>query len=50
MLKPYIQISEGFSAETGYIALYQKGGKDTLAVYKYPEGTLVDLNEADTTS
>ncbi|EKC54292.1 hypothetical protein LEA_15930 [human gut metagenome] len=27
----------------------KKAEKDTLAAYKYPEGTLVDLSEADTT-
>ncbi|HAY24270.1 MAG TPA: competence protein ComEA, partial [Bacteroides sp.] len=49
MLKPYIQISEAFRRKQDTLHFIKKAEKDTLAVYKYPEGTLVDLNEADTT-
>ena len=48
MLKPYIQISEAFRRKQDTLHFIKKAEKDTLAVYKYPEGTLVDLNEADT--
>ena len=49
ILKPYIQISEAFRRKQDTLHFIKKEEKDTLAVYKYPEGTLVDLNEADTT-
>ena len=45
----YIQISEAFRRKQDTLHFIKKAEKDTLAVYKYPEGTLVDLNEADTT-
>lgn len=46
-LKPYIYISEEFLKKPDTIRLAKKK-TDTLAVYKYPEGTWVDLNRADT--
>lgn len=48
-LKPYIYISEAYQKKQDSTR-YAKGVKrDTLKIYKYPEGTLVDLNSADTT-
>ena len=49
ILKPYIRIAEVFRRKQDTLHAVKKMRKDTLAVYKYPEGTLVDLNEADTT-
>jgi len=49
ILKPYIRIGEVFRRKQDTLHAVKKMRKDTLAVYKYPEGTLVDLNEADTT-
>lgn len=49
ILKPYIQISEAFRRKQDTLHFIKKVEKDTLAAYKYPEGTLVDLSEADTT-
>lgn len=49
ILKPYIRIAEAFRRKQDTLHAVKKMRKDTLAVYKYPEGTLVDLNEADTT-
>lgn len=48
-LKPYIHIAEAFQRKEDTLRIIPKIEKDTLAVYKYPEGTWVDLNEADTT-
>ena len=48
LLKPYIRISEAFRRKQDSSRFVKKVKKDTLEVYKYPEGTLVDLNEADT--
>lgn len=50
VLKPYISISAAFQRKPD--TLYQsesRAKRDTLAFYKYPEGTLVDVNHADTT-
>ena len=49
ILKPYIRIAEVFRRKQDTLHAVKKMRKDTLAGYKYPEGTLVDLNEADTT-
>lgn len=49
ILKPYINISEAFQRKQDTLYYAKKVEKDTLVTYKYPEGTLVDLNEADTT-
>ncbi len=49
ILKPYIQISKAFQQKQDTLHIIKRREKDTLAVYKYPEGTLVDLSEADTT-
>lgn len=52
-LKPYIYISEAFQRKQDTVkhAVRQdvSAEKDTLLYYKYPEGTLVDVNAADTT-
>lgn len=48
VLKPYIYISEAFQRKKDTLRFARKAKADTLAVYKYPEGTLVDVNEADT--
>ena len=48
ILRPYIHISEAFQRKKDTLLFSKKAEKDTLVVYKYPEGTLVDLNEADT--
>lgn len=48
-LKPYINISEAFQRKPDTLHYAKAVEKDTLAFYKYPEGTLVDINEADTT-
>lgn len=49
ILEPYIYISEDFQQKPDTMYHAEKVQKDTLAFYKYPEGTMVDLNEADTT-
>ena len=49
ILKPYIRIAEVFRRKQDTLHAVKKMRKDTLAVYKYPEGNLVDLNEADKT-
>ena len=52
-LKPYIRISESFRSkkkrEEVSFAGRKRERKDSIIVYKYPEGTLVDVNLADTT-
>lgn len=48
-LEPYICISEEFQQKPDTMYYAEKVQKDTLVFYKYPEGTIVDLNEADTT-
>lgn len=59
-VKPYIRVSEAIQrkkdtlrflrkTEKDSLRFLQKTRKDTLVVYKYPEGTLVDVNESDTT-
>lgn len=49
VLEPYICISEVFQQKPDSLYYTEKIQKDTLVFYKYPEGTLVDLNDADTT-
>lgn len=49
MLEPYIFISEDFQQKPDTTHYAEKVQNDTLAFYKYPVGTMVDLNEADTT-
>lgn len=49
MLKPYIHISEVFQRKKDTLHFIKNAERDTLDTYKYPEGTLVDLNGADTT-
>jgi len=52
-LKPYIHISESFGRKQKrkeVLSVERKHErKDSVIVYKYPEGTLVDVNLADTT-
>lgn len=48
-LLPYIYISEAFQKKQDTLHLAKTENLDTLKVYKYPEGTLVELNSADTT-
>ncbi len=48
-LEPYIYISESFQKKPDTLRYATVEKRDTLAFYKYPEGTLVDLNRADTT-
>lgn len=48
-LEPYIYISESFQKKPDTLRYAKVEKRDTLAFYKYPEGTLVDLNWADTT-
>ncbi|MDE6180411.1 MAG: helix-hairpin-helix domain-containing protein [Phocaeicola sp.] len=47
-LKPYIQISEAFWRKQDTLLVVKKEKSDTVVVYKYPEGMLVELNAADT--
>lgn len=47
-LRPYIRISEAFRQKRDTLRFAPKEERDTLEFYKYPEGTLVDVNEADT--
>lgn len=50
LLRPYIYISEAFGEKKD--TLHDAAGterRDTSEFYKYPEGTLVELNGADTT-
>lgn len=49
MLEPYICISEDFQQKPDTTHYAEKVQNDTLAFYKYSVGTMVDLNEADTT-
>lgn len=52
-LKPYIRISENFrrkkKAKKVSLAGQKWERRDSIIVHKYPEGTLVDVNVADTT-
>lgn len=48
-LEPYIYISESFQKKPDTLRYAKVEKRDILAFYKYPEGTLVDLNRADTT-
>lgn len=49
VLQPYIHISEEFQRKRDTLHKSEEVKRDTLAFYKYPEGTLVDVNQADTT-
>lgn len=49
ILQPYIQISEAFQRKRDTLHKAEEVKRDTLAFYKYPVGTLVDVNQADTT-
>lgn len=49
LLEPYIYISDAFQQRRDTFRKAEAVKKDTLTFYKYPEGTLVDANEADTT-
>jgi len=49
LLKPYITIGENFLKKADSLHRFAKVERDTLKYYKYPEGTLVSLDEADTT-
>ena len=49
ILEPYIYISESFQKKSDTLRYAEVEKRDTLAFYKYPEGTLIDLNRADTT-
>ncbi|WP_455673433.1 helix-hairpin-helix domain-containing protein [Phocaeicola sp.] len=48
-LHPYIHISEAFQKKRDTLRYEKIEKRDSLEIYKYPEGTLVELNEADTT-
>lgn len=48
-LKSYIYISEQFQKKKDTLRYAKAEKRDTLAFYKYPEGTLIDMNRADTT-
>lgn len=49
VLLPYLHIPESYSVKDT-VRLYTRTEKrDTVDVYKYPAGTVVDLNRADTT-
>lgn len=48
VLEPYIYISDAFQHKRDTFRKVEGVKKDTLTFYKYPEGTLVDVNEADT--
>lgn len=49
LLKPYIIIGESFLKKADSLHRFTKTERDTLKYYKYPEGTIVSLDEADTT-
>lgn len=49
LLKPYIIIGENFLKKADSLHRFTKTERDTLKYYKYPEGTIVSLDEADTT-
>ena len=48
-MESYIYISESFQKKSDTLRYAEVEKRDTLAFYKYPEGTLIDLNRADTT-
>lgn len=48
LLRPYIRIAEVFRRKKDTLRRVKMERRDTLVVYKYPEGTLVELNSADT--
>jgi len=50
LLRPYITIADNFLKKTDSLHLFTaKTERDTLKFYKYPEGTIISLDEADTT-
>lgn len=48
-LLPYISIAEKFAFKDTIRLLSRREAQDTLLHYKYPTGTVIDLNQADTT-
>lgn len=48
-LLPYIYIGEEYLRKKDTIRMFADVKKDTLRQFKYPAGTVIDLNEADTT-
>lgn len=48
-LLPYIQITEDFSSGDTVRLFAHREKRDSLSVFKYPTGTVVHLNSADTT-
>ncbi|WP_321425102.1 helix-hairpin-helix domain-containing protein [uncultured Bacteroides sp.] len=50
LLKPYITIGDNFLKKADSLHRFAaKAERDTLKYYKYPEGTVISLDEADTT-
>lgn len=50
LLKPYITIGDNFLKKADSLHRFTaKAERDTLKYYKYPEGTIISLDEADTT-
>ena len=50
LLQPYITIGDNFLKKADSLRLFTaKAERDTLKFYKYPEGTIISLDEADTT-
>ncbi|WP_321438609.1 helix-hairpin-helix domain-containing protein [uncultured Bacteroides sp.] len=50
LLKPYITIGDNYLKKADSIRQFMaKTERDTLRFYKYPEGTVISLDEADTT-
>ncbi|WP_455586968.1 ComEA family DNA-binding protein [Bacteroides sp.] len=48
-LSPYISIAEKFAFKDTIRLLSRRKAQDTLLHYKYPAGTVINLNQADTT-
>lgn len=49
LLKPYITIGNAFLKGTDSLHRFTKIERDTLKYYKYPEGKVISLDQADTT-
>ncbi|WP_321435979.1 helix-hairpin-helix domain-containing protein [uncultured Bacteroides sp.] len=50
LLKPYITIGDNYLKKADSLRQFMaKTERDTLRFYKYPEGTVISLDEADTT-
>lgn len=47
-LLPYITIAEVYQQRKDTVRVFASAGRDTVRFFKYPSGTVVDLNEADT--